>query len=128
MIQGLHDDWASVDADVDIPDPEFVLLDEEFHGNLAEAAGNHELAEELRRVNERIRPVRSHDFITPGRIAATIQEHLGILDAVMEGLEGKAALLLDHHIRESQAIVQQASSLALERMLSAGTGEGATFW
>jgi DNA-binding GntR family transcriptional regulator len=128
MVQGLHDDWASIDADVDIPDPEFVLLDEEFHGNLAEAAGNHELAEELRRVNERIRPVRSHDFITPGRIAATIAEHLGILDAIIEGLEGKAALLLDRHIRESQTIVQQASSLALERMLSAGSGEGATFW
>jgi DNA-binding GntR family transcriptional regulator len=127
-LETLHDDWSSIDADVDIPDPEFVLLDEEFHGSLAQAAGNHELAEELRRVNERIRPVRSHDFVTPGRIAATIQEHLGILGAVMDGLEGKAAILLDRHILESQRIVQLGSQLALERMLDAGSGEGASFW
>ncbi|HVX20011.1 MAG TPA: GntR family transcriptional regulator [Acidimicrobiales bacterium] len=128
LLEQLRRDWTSVDADVDIPDPEFVLLDEEFHGTLAEAAGNHELADELRRVNERIRPVRSHDFVTPGRIAATIDEHLDILSAVLDGLEGKASLLLDRHIRESQAIAQQASSLALERMLLAGTGKGAEYW
>ena len=128
VLEGLRHDWSTIDTDVDIPDPEFVLLDEEFHGNLAEAAGNHELAEDLRRVNERIRPVRSHDFVTPGRIAMTIEEHLDILDAVMDGLEGKAAMLLERHIRESQEIVERASSLALERMLEAGTGKGAAFW
>lgn len=124
----LHADWSSIDTDVDLPDPEFVLLDEEFHGDLAEAAGNHELAGELRRVNERIRPVRSHDFVTPGRISTTIQEHLAILAAVADRLEGKAALLLDRHIRESQEVVEKASLQALERMLSAGAGEGATYW
>ncbi|HEY3941721.1 MAG TPA: GntR family transcriptional regulator [Acidimicrobiales bacterium] len=128
MLEALHHDWSSIDADVDLPDPEFVLLDEEFHGSLAEAAGNHELAEELRRVNERIRPVRSHDFVTPGRIATTIEEHLGILGAVMDGLEGKASMLLDRHIRVSQEVVERASSLALERMLAAGSGEGARSW
>jgi DNA-binding GntR family transcriptional regulator len=128
LLEALLEDWSSIDADVDIPDPEFVLLDEEFHGTLAEAAGNHELSEELRRVNERIRPVRSHDFVTPGRIAMTIAEHLAILEAVMAGLEGKAALLLDRHIRVSQEIVEKASLSALERMLAAGSGEGASFW
>jgi DNA-binding GntR family transcriptional regulator len=128
ILQNLLSEWSSIDSDVDLPDPEFVLLDEEFHGSLAEAAGNHELADELRRVNERIRPVRSHDFIKPGRIAATISEHLGILRAVMDGLGGKAEMLLDRHIRESQAVVERASSVALERMLAAGTGLGAASW
>jgi DNA-binding GntR family transcriptional regulator len=128
MLEALYEDWSSIDADVDIPDPDFVLLDEEFHGTLAEAAGNHELSEDLRRVNERIRPVRSHDFVTPGRIAMTIDEHLAILEAVIAGLEGKASLLLDRHIRVSQEIVEGAALSALERMLAAGSGEGASFW
>lgn len=128
MLQTLLDDWSSIDTDTDMPDPEFVLLDEEFHGNLAEAAGNHELAEELRLVNERIRPVRSHDFVTPGRIATTIEEHLAILDAVLAGFDGKAAVLLERHIRISQEIVEAAALTALERMLQAGSGEGASVW
>jgi DNA-binding GntR family transcriptional regulator len=127
-LEALREEWSSIDADVDLPDPEFVLLDEEFHRRLAEAAGNRELAAELRRVNERIRPIRSHDFVTPGRIAATIVEHLGILEAVVADRDDRAAVLLEDHIRESQSVAQGAAALALERMLAAGSGEGTVPW
>jgi len=123
----LREEWSSFDGEFDLPDPEFVLLDEEFHRRLAAAAGNAELADELRVVNERIRPIRSHDFVTPGRIADTVIEHLGILDAVIAGHDGSAALLLERHIGESQRIAQRSASLALERMVAAGRN-GATPW
>ena len=109
-----------MDSDAPTTDPEFVVLDEEFHARLTEASGNPEMADEVRRVNQRIRPVRSHDFVTPGRIAKTIEQHVDILDALLAPDPDRAAELLDHHIRESQAVVEAAASQAMERMLRAG--------
>jgi DNA-binding GntR family transcriptional regulator len=119
-LQRLREEWISLDADAPSTDPEFVVLDEEFHAGLAEASGNPEVADEVRRVNQRIRPVRSHDFVTPGRIAQTIEQHVAILDAMLAGKPDLAAALLDQHIRESQAVVEAAASRAMERMLQAG--------
>ena len=50
------------------PDPGFVTLDEDFHVRLAAASGNPSLADLLRIVNERIRVVRMHDFLTAERV------------------------------------------------------------
>jgi DNA-binding GntR family transcriptional regulator len=95
-----------------------VLLDEDFHCRLAEASGNAELVNELRRVGERIRPVRTHDFVTPGRIDATIAQHLRVLDAVL-ARSVDAPDELESHILESQRVVETAVGVVLERMLSA---------
>jgi DNA-binding GntR family transcriptional regulator len=116
----LRDEWVRLDVDAPLTDPEFVVLDEEFHAGLTEAAGNAELVDEVRRVNQRIRPVRSHDFVTPGRIAATIEQHLAIIEALLAGRQDEAVELMDRHIRESQAVVEVAAVQAMERMLRAG--------
>ena len=119
-LRALREEWIGMDSDAPTTDPEFVVLDEEFHARLTEASGNPEMADEVRRVNQRIRPVRSHDFVTPGRIAKTIEQHVDILDALLAPDPDRAAELLDHHIRESQAVVEAAASQAMERMLRAG--------
>jgi len=116
----LREDWRALDGGESTIDAEFVLLDEDFHRRLAESAGNMQLADQLRKVNERIRPVRSHDFMNAGRIAATIEQHLAIVGAVLARKTGQAATLLDRHIGESQAVVEQAVANVLERMLSVG--------
>ena len=119
----LRDEWLVVDVGGPAGrrlDPEFVLLDEDFHARLAAAAGNTQLTEELRRINERIRPVRSHDFLTEGRIATTVEQHVGILDAVLASDAAGAADQLDRHILESQQVCEAAVALTLERMLSIG--------
>jgi DNA-binding GntR family transcriptional regulator len=121
-IRALREEWIQLDSEAPPTDPDFVLLDEEFHARLTEASGNQELADEVRRVNQRIRPVRSHDFVTPGRIATTIEQHLAIVDAVLTGDPEGAATRLDRHIRESQAVVAAAAAQALERMFLAGEG------
>ncbi|MDQ1700956.1 MAG: hypothetical protein QOF57_208 [Frankiaceae bacterium] len=113
----LHDEWSALAADAPELDPEFVLVDEDFHRRLAEAADNEMLVDDLRRVCERIRPVRTHDFISPGRIKATIAEHLGIVTAVLSGATA-AADLLDQHIVRSQSVVEPALGRVIERMLS----------
>jgi DNA-binding GntR family transcriptional regulator len=121
----LRDEWGCFSADVDTLDAEFVLIDEDFHYRLAHASGNDELAEELRKVNERIRPVRSHDFLTPGRIVTTVAEHLAIVDALLSRSLQRASKLLEQHITESQTVVEMAVASTLERMLSIGERGGA---
>ena len=119
-LEDLRREWADIAAEAPRPDPEFVLLDEEFHYRLAAAAGNDELCFELGRIAERIRPVRSHDVLTAERVAATAEQHLRILDTVLAGRRELAEELLDRHICESQAVVEVAVVRALERMLAVG--------
>lgn len=116
----LQEEWKALEAGELSLDAEFVHLDEDFHRRLAESAGNAHLAEELRRLNERLRPVRSHDFVTLGRIAATVDQHLAVLAAVMSHQTEQAEALLGAHITESQAVVERAVAEMLERMLSVG--------
>jgi len=120
----LEEDWRTLDHTDETPDAEFVLLDEDFHRRLAESSGNVQLAEQLRQINERIRPVRSHDFMTYGRISTTIEQHLGIVGAVLQRKMDEAAMLLDRHIGESQTVVERAVATVLERMLSVGERDG----
>ncbi len=120
----LRDEWVAL-ADEDVvrrPDPAFVLLDEDFHVRLAAAAGNHALVGVLSGVNERIRVVRMHDFLSVERIEATIAQHLGILDAVLDGAPPAAAVALRAHLEESAAVVQDRAAQAIARMVR-GTRE-----
>ena len=128
MLELLRADWIALEEDFAPTDPEFVLIDEDFHGRLAESAGNRQLAEELRRVNERIRPVRTHDFVTQGRVEATIAQHLAIVEAVIAGTTATAARLLEAHIKQSQDVVELHAFKAIERMLCVGTSGGDSLW
>lgn len=123
VVAALSDEWGSLDATAVPLTGEFVLEDELFHVRLAEAAGNRSLAEELRRVNERIRPIRARDFVTVERIEVTIAQHLEILAAVAAGEPARAATLLDRNILESQAEVEICVARAVDRML-----EGRASW
>ena len=76
----LRDEWLVLADKQPEPDPGFVTLDEDFHVRLAEASGNPSLADLLRVVNERIRVVRMHDFLTGERVERTIVQHLEILE------------------------------------------------
>lgn len=116
-LEELRQEWLDIGTDRARPDPEFVLLDEDFHQRLAQACTNAELCLELQRVNQRIRPVRSHDFLTAARVTATVVEHLEILGAVRGGALDRAHQLLDRHIRDSQKVVEVAVTAALEKML-----------
>ncbi len=116
----LRDDWRSLGrSDVEPgPDPSFVLLDEDFHIRLAEAAGNHELVVLLQGINERIRLVRIYDFLTPERVQRTVEQHLAIVDAVIDRDLATAEQRLNAHLSESLAVVEQRAARALARMIN----------
>lgn len=81
--------------------------DEAFHCTLVQAAGNAEMARVHRDVTDRIRIIRRLDFTRHERIAATYDEHAGILDALQAKRGAQAAMLLREHIRISQAEVRK---------------------
>lgn len=118
-LEALRDEWAELAGEVHEPSPGFVLLDESFHVALAEAAGNPVVVDHLRQVNERIRIVRMQDFLTVERIERTIEEHLGIVDAVLDGDPAEAERRFGLHVELSIAVVEERVLQALARMAAA---------
>ena len=80
------------------------------------AAGNRVLAELLHGVNERIRLIRMYDFLSDERIAATIDEHLTIVEQVLAGDLVAAEATFSAHLAGSMAVVEERALEALARM------------
>jgi DNA-binding GntR family transcriptional regulator len=119
-LEALRDEWLVLGEDEEPePDPGFVVFDEAFHVTLAEAAGNPALADLLRQVNDRIRIVRMQDFLTEGRIGETVADHLGILDAVLDGDLATAEQRFTSHLDGSIAVVEERVNRAIARMVNA---------
>jgi DNA-binding GntR family transcriptional regulator len=119
VIEPLRDDWRLLSQDIPEPDPSFVLLDESFHVRLAQASGNGSLAEVLSIVNERIRIVRMHDFLTSERVHRTITQHLDIVEAILSDDLDEARGRFTMHLGESIAVVEERATRALARMMLA---------
>jgi DNA-binding GntR family transcriptional regulator len=117
ILEHIHDEWESLVEDPPDPDPGFVLADEAFHLGIAEAAGNLALVELLGHVNQRIRVVRMQDFMAVERIAATVEQHLNIVTALINRDLDGAATALAEHLAESMSVVETLASRALARML-----------
>ncbi len=117
VLEPLRDRWRALRADLPSPDPTFVELDESFHMALCRSSGNVALADTLETVNARIRPVRMHDFFTEDRIALTVDQHLGIVEAVLAGRLEQAVVLLRHHVGESLEVVERRAARAITQMI-----------
>jgi len=115
-LEGLHEQWAALEADRPAPSPDIVLMDEEFHEQVLTASGSRVLVDSLRSVNAKIRLVRMYDYITADRVEATIKEHLAILSALMAPDLETARALLEHNIDSGFRIVQQRAGNALGPM------------
>lgn len=119
QVRELQADWQEIDAPAvdDEVDGDFVLLDEDFHERLAASAGNESLVEQLHKVNERIRIVRMQDFLSASRVELTVEQHLGVVEAVLAGDLELAERRLIGHFDESLAVVEERAAHALARML-----------
>jgi len=114
-LDGLYAEWLELRAEHD-DTPDFVYADEAFHEGVAYASGNGATERYLRDINERIRVIRVHDFTTPDRIVATIEEHLEILGAIAERRPDSAAALMRVHVERSAAVVEARVGALLTRM------------
>ena len=80
------------------------------------ASGNSATERYIRDINERIRLIRIHDFTTPDRIEATIEEHLEILETIRARRADAAAALMRVHIERSAEVVERRVGELLARM------------
>jgi DNA-binding GntR family transcriptional regulator len=116
----LRDEWEAMVTATPDPEPDFVLLDEDFHVGLAAASGNDAVARHLQLVNERIRVVRMQEFLDTERIEKTIGQHLSIVNAVLADDAAGAVLLLVSHLDEARHQATVRATAAVERMMTAG--------
>lgn len=116
ILQQLHATWLVPATQRQREMQRVAALDEQFHVQLVQAAGNAEMARVHRDVTDSIRIVRSLDFTEGPRIDATYQEHASILQAVLGNRPGEACRLLRAHIEISRSEVRR---ITLHRLQSA---------
>lgn len=97
--------WRAMQIAPPEPDPSFVLEDEQFHRVLSLASGNPQLTAVLVSVSQRIRAVRMYDFLEPGRITLTIDEHIEITELVLQKKLSDARDALRTHVGKSLSVV-----------------------
>ncbi|WP_288271574.1 GntR family transcriptional regulator [uncultured Bifidobacterium sp.] len=117
-LQDIKAKWETMRSEHIVPDPGFVVRDEDFHESLLRAAGNQVMGDVLQNVNLRIRSVRMYDFITEDRIDWTINTHLSILESVIAGNLDKAQDKIERHIIKSMQVVEMRASSALRQMMN----------
>lgn len=89
-------------------------MDEAFHCELVQLAGNREMTRIHQEVCERIRIVRRLDFYKSHRIEQTYDQHGGILHALAARRLDEALRLLRAHIEQSRQEVHKISISMLE--------------
>jgi DNA-binding GntR family transcriptional regulator len=125
LLEALQQDWHALDAEhrarsQSIHGPSFVHADESFHERMAQASRNEVALRILADINGRIRVLRIHDFTSDDRIAATIAEHLEIVEAVLAGDADAAAAFTRAHVQRSALVVRERVGDALSRMFEGG--------
>jgi len=116
ILEPLRDQWRAMRDDQPEPDPQFVLVDEDFHVTMSRASGNEVLTSTLASVNARIRQVRMYDFLTADRITLTILQHLEIVEAVLAGRLDEALTAMRRHVGESMDVVERRAAHAITQM------------
>ena len=76
----------------------YYYANERFHHVIYEACHNAFLAEQARQLHGRLRPYRRLQLRARSRVASSLAEHQGIVDAILAGEGSKAEQLLKGHI------------------------------
>jgi DNA-binding GntR family transcriptional regulator len=118
LLESLRHEWRALEGHA-IHGPEFVHADEAFHERIAQASGNAVALRLLQDLNGRIRVLRILDFTSTDRIAATIVEHLEIVDCILGGDADAAAAFMRAHVQRSALVVRERVGEALTRMFGA---------
>ncbi|MFD6884390.1 GntR family transcriptional regulator [Rhodococcus sp. BL-253-APC-6A1W] len=107
------DRWYGIRRNLPEPDAGFVTLDEQFHLTMLAASGNRALCDALAVVNQKVRPVRMFDYLTPDRISDTVDEHIAVAELVLDNRLDDAHRMLLEHIGTSRTVVVRRSEEAL---------------
>jgi DNA-binding GntR family transcriptional regulator len=76
----------------------YYYANERFHLTIYEACRNAFLAEQARQLHSRLKPYRRLQLRARSRVATSLSEHQGIVDAIRDGDSARAERLLRDHI------------------------------
>jgi DNA-binding GntR family transcriptional regulator len=128
-LAALQSTWKELEASPPPPEADMVLLDEAFHVELSAASGNLAMVSTLDNLNRRIRLIRMYDFITVERVAATIAEHLEIVDLLLHDELEAGRKALHEHVGASFEVVERRAIRALSaRSLGHSMTSFETLW
>ncbi len=82
VIKNLRTRWQAIAKNLSVSGGVFASEDEQFHEELAQAAGNQVLAQFLGDISKRIHFVRLSDVTNPERLERMKDDHLNLLDAL----------------------------------------------
>ncbi|HWO93380.1 MAG TPA: GntR family transcriptional regulator [Dehalococcoidia bacterium] len=105
MLVGLQEVWSSPPEGTG-GNLNVVFADEHFHESLAIASGSTALPPLLRNINQRLHPLRIHDFEDAERVQRTFEQHAAIVSSVLAGDTRLAQAQLRAHILQSYAFVR----------------------
>lgn len=112
-LTALRTEWSELKASPPPPDSDMVLRDESFHVELCAASGNLAMVATLDNINRRIRLIRMYDFVTEERVIATIDEHLQIVDLLLDDELDAGRTALHEHVGASFEVVERRALRAL---------------
>lgn len=112
-LAALRAEWLGLKASPPPPDGDMVLRDESFHVELCAASGNKAMVATLDNINRRIRLIRMYDFVTEERVIATIDEHLQIVDLLLDDQLDAGRTALHEHVGASFEVVELRALRAL---------------
>lgn len=107
VLEQLNAEWLVADSQRLMDASAVAELDEVFHTQLVEGAGNQEMTRVHHELTEKIRIVRRLDFLKQKRITATYDEHAQILKLIARRKPTEAAILLRSHIMQSKLEVRK---------------------
>jgi DNA-binding GntR family transcriptional regulator len=107
-ISGLRKTWKTLKANPNRDAETFARLDVTFHHTLAGLLGNKTLDRKLKEVSERLFAFRLIDFGKPHRVSASCDEHLKVLDCLLDGDAFGSREALMNNIEGSRATARSA--------------------
>ncbi|MCL2567933.1 MAG: GntR family transcriptional regulator [Oscillospiraceae bacterium] len=119
-IASILSDWKQVAAiRSSVSQDELIQLDELFHMRIAALSGNMERIFVLQNIFERIRFVRKINIEQESRRDTFVDEHVGIIEAILKRDETLATELLEYHLGVNSQELKENISMGMLRIYAA---------
>ncbi|WP_274648587.1 GntR family transcriptional regulator [Paenibacillus humicola] len=110
----LRDKWVTMPQTWEETVGLYMIADDEaFHEAVAAASGNHFLHQQIQRTNQQIHIIRRIDYNRKDWAQSIVQDHLKLLDCMLEGRAEEAERAMETHIRSGKENLQHLIQLYL---------------
>ncbi|SDO33219.1 transcriptional regulator, GntR family [Paenibacillus sp. yr247] len=118
VIKKLHKKWNEKPrAWEDTVGLQLIADDEEFHEEIAFASDNNELHSSIKKINEKIHIIRRIDYNNKDWARNIVNDHVEILDSILQRNTVQAEQLIEKHIRSNKETMMSLINVYLGESL-----------